>query len=72
MGERVLCKHEVVGSIPIASTMRLRGRCPTGGASAEKDPGETHRDTGRYDGWSGPFEDLDPGQVKRVCDRGKA
>ena len=26
MGERVLCKHEVVGSIPSGSTTALRGR----------------------------------------------
>jgi hypothetical protein len=25
LGERVLCKHEVVGSIPSASTKRRRG-----------------------------------------------
>ena len=31
LGERVLCKHEVVGSIPSGSTITLRRGCRYGG-----------------------------------------
>jgi hypothetical protein len=44
LGERVLCKHEVVGSIPSASTMFHAVACRAGGQVLGEDPwGATDR-----------------------------
>jgi hypothetical protein len=42
LGERVLCKHEVVGSIPIASTTAAHCRLGPGGAGRAGSPATRH------------------------------
>ena len=85
MGERVLCKHEVIGSIPFASTSRCAGvysrRSRVDECRFYKEAGAPRgsHDKGRFQRFVFLLrEEGGPGRaragvldiVKRVCDRG--
>ena len=57
LGERVLCKHEVAGSIPVGSTIRSE---PRSGQNRPVDGFERRIPRSVDRGWCGPRERKDP------------